>query len=87
MGSFVKTKFLSWKKFESHTLVIDSRTNKQVHKLNEVGAFLWNSLDELSTKEELVNSLVERYEIDQANAKMDVDIFIESLLEKGLVNE
>lgn len=87
MRTFTKTKFLAWKVFENHTLIIDSRTNKQVHRLNEVSAFLWNSLEENKTIDELSNSLISTYEIDKDTALNDVSAFIDSLLEKGLIHE
>jgi hypothetical protein len=87
MRTFIKTQFLAWKKFENHTLIIDSRTNKQVHRLNEIGAFLWNLLDEISNEEELVQVLMKNYEVDETNAKEDVNVFLKALLAKGLIHE
>ncbi len=87
MKRFQKTKFLSWKKFEDHMLIIDSRTKKQVHRLNEVGSFLWNSLDKNQCKEKLVESLIENYEISNEEATRDVQSFLNELLEKALIHE
>jgi hypothetical protein len=87
MKSFVKTKFLSWKEFEDHTLIIDSRTNKQVHRLNEVGSFLWKKLDTHQSAEELVMELTSAYDVTKEDAISDVDLFLSTLKEKALIHE
>ncbi|WP_127714125.1 PqqD family protein [Halobacteriovorax sp. HLS] len=85
MNSLRKTKFLSWKKSPTHTLIIDSRSKKQIHRLNEVGSFLWESIDKVQSCEELLQLLTSEYDIDNEQAKQDIEIFITDLNEKGLL--
>ena len=54
-------------------------------KLNESGAFLWNILKEGSSKEELVEKLLEEYEIDRDFAENDVEKFINILKERDML--
>lgn len=54
-------------------------------KLNESGAFLWNILKEGSSKEELVDKLLEEYEIDRDFAENDVEKFINILKERDML--
>lgn len=58
---------------------------KGIIKLNEVGAFLWSSLEKGATKEQLVEKLLSEYEIDANTATSDVDDFIKYIKEAGLV--
>lgn len=53
--------------------------------LNETGAFLFERLKEDTTEEALVEALLEAYEIDEATAKQDVDIFVSKIREAGIV--
>ena len=47
-----------------------------VIRLNESAGFLWKILQEEVSKEELINSLVKEYEIDETLATNDVEGFL-----------
>lgn len=53
--------------------------------LNEVAAFIWKNLDEAESKEDLVNKILEEFEIDKETATRDVEGFVGALYEHGLV--
>lgn len=53
--------------------------------LNESGAFLFNKMQEETTKEELLANMMSEYKIDEATAKADIEIFIERLQKTGIV--
>ena len=53
--------------------------------LNESGAFLFNKMQEETTKEELLANIMSEYKIDEATAKADIEIFIERLQKTGIV--
>ncbi len=67
----------------SYMAVAVGETSKNFHgmvRLNETGAFLWNKMTEQDCSEEdLVNMLLEEYEIDRETAAKDVRKMIESL--------
>lgn len=48
--------------------------------INEVGVFLWKLLQNDITEEELVEKLLEEYEVDEETAKADVADFIDVLV-------
>ncbi len=53
-------------------------------KLNEVGAFIWNTLAKKdTTREELVDAILSEYEVDRAVAEADADAMIETLQKNG----
>lgn len=56
-----------------------------MHTLNRVGTVLWAKLETRPTREQLVDSLVDAYEVKRATARKDVDGFVEELESKGLV--
>lgn len=53
--------------------------------LNESGALLWRALEKEVLEQELVQSVVTEYGIDEKTAKIDVREFIKDLLEKDLI--
>lgn len=54
-------------------------------KLNETSELLWHYLIEGTTKEELVQVLLYKYEVDEERAKADVEGFVKTLLDAGII--
>jgi hypothetical protein len=55
--------------------------------VNEQGAFLWQQLAQECTEEDLVNAVLEEYEIDRATAQADVAEFVTVLRQRGMLTE
>ncbi len=53
--------------------------------LNDVGAFIWKSLEEDTTEAELVKKILAEYDIDEETAKSDVKEYIGSLRKADLI--
>ena len=47
--------------------------------VNEIGAFLWELLQEETTIEELVAAVLKEYEVDEKTAREDIEEFIDRL--------
>ena len=56
-------------------------------KLNETGCFLWEKLEGGITRDELVNSLLEAYNVDKDTASVGVDKFIAELEKLGCIEK
>lgn len=54
--------------------------------INETGAFLWNSIGDGSTEEELVEALLKEYDVDRETAVSDVHEFSEVLRSKKVID-
>lgn len=50
-----------------------------VYTLNETGAFIWEQIDGKKSVEEIINILIDKYEIDGETATRDVMAFINNL--------
>lgn len=59
--------------------------NDRLVIMTESGALLWRSLEEEKTREELVEILLNEYEVDPETASRDVDEFSEQMREAGLL--
>ena len=54
--------------------------------LSETAAFLWNCLAEgEKSKEQLLNLLLDAYDISTVLALNDIDIFVKTLLQNGII--
>ena len=56
-------------------------------RVNETGAFLWELLREDCDSQKLVDAVVSEYEIDAESARGDIDSFIETLREGGILQD
>lgn len=55
--------------------------------VNELGAFIWNKLQEETTTEQIVKSILEEYEVDEETAVTDTKEFLELLTTHGILSE
>lgn len=53
--------------------------------VNDVGAFIWNNIEKSSSEEELLNLILDEYEVDKASAKEDLDEFLGKLRESEII--
>ena len=44
--------------------------------MNEAAAFMWQNIDEVETKEDLVKMVLDEFEVDEETATRDVENFI-----------
>lgn len=55
--------------------------------LNEVGVDIWKWLQEARTKEEILNLLLDEYEVTRQQAQEDLEAVFTQFLEAGLIEE
>ncbi len=53
--------------------------------LNELGAFLWDRLAQAADEAQLVDAVLESYEVDRETAAADVGEFLENLRRLGIL--
>lgn len=53
--------------------------------LDEVGTAIWHAMQENETLQEVLESLLEQYEVEAEVLERDLSDFVEKLLESGLV--
>ena len=65
----------------------DNYVPNRIMSLNETGAYLWGLLEKGSDKQALIDNLISEYEVDLTTAEKDVDIFLDQLRDKDLIEE
>lgn len=75
---------LEWRDIDDEIVALDAQGAVYL-AVHGSGAFLWRLLADSSTRDGLVDALVETYEIDAARAGDDVDEFLTTLNERGLL--
>ena len=53
--------------------------------LNEVGAYLWELLQQERTKQEMMQQILNTYDVDEATAEKDLGAFLQKLETAGLL--
>ncbi len=56
-----------------------------VINLNQTGALLWKTLENGAEEQDLVQALLDEYDVDKELAEKDVKLFLRKLTEAGLV--
>lgn len=52
---------------------------------NAVSAFIWKNLEKCETPEQIVQLVVESFEIDEEQARIDIYRFLEDLKKAGMI--
>lgn len=66
---------------------VDTKGQAGLIKLNEVGAFLWERLQNGTTEADLVKDLTSEYDVKEEKAAADVKKFLVKLRTQGLLEE
>lgn len=80
----VRAQDLAWREINDEIVALDGKDAVYL-ALQGSGAMLWRLLANSTTRDGLVEALVERYGIDTTRATEDVDAFLASLNERGLL--
>ena len=76
---------------DEHMMVSESGSGldyTRVISLNNSAAFLVQETQQKEfTKEEWVNLLIDKYDVDKASAEADVQLLVDKLAKEGLCNE
>jgi len=80
----LRTVDLEWQEIDSEIVILDGREATYL-TLNGSGAILWRKLAGSATRAELVDALLDAYEVDLSTAAADTDVFLTALTEQGLL--
>jgi hypothetical protein len=82
--SYQKNPEVSCAELDEGAVLLDLNT-KYYYNLNETGLRIWQSLDRVSYISEIVEKIVEEYEVDRDRAARSVKRILEELQKEGLV--
>lgn len=54
--------------------------------VNEVGAFLWGKLQQETSREQLIQSVLDEYDVDEVTVAKDVDEFLAQLTKAEIIS-
>lgn len=56
-----------------------------IFALNETGAYIWRLLEEGLSEDEIIERIVNEFDVDVTQAKNDVRFFLQELMKHGLI--
>ena len=77
-------KSVAYRFIDGQAVLVDTGTNKMM-MLNDTGSDIWQGIQDGKTIAEITASIVHDYEIDNKAAEADVSGFVQTILEKNLV--
>ncbi len=75
---------LDWREVEGELVVLDLRESRYL-SINRTGRVLWGALVEGATRDQLIDRLVDGFDVDRDQAAADVDAFADHLESRGLL--
>lgn len=74
----------AWRVFEDGAVIV-SPTESVMHSLNQVGTRIWELADGTLTLTEILDMVVDEFEVDRAQAEKDITEFCQVLSDKGMI--
>jgi hypothetical protein len=81
---FIKNKNAISENLSEKTFILNNETGIYI-ELNETASDLWNSFENESNSDELMNYLLKEYEVAESIAKTDVDEFVKNCISSKLL--
>lgn len=77
---------VDWKEFDNEGVLLNLATG-YYFRLNQVGTFIWPLISKENNLGDIVNRVVDRFDVSQRQAKSDIHDFIEQLLAENLIQK
>ncbi len=77
---------LDWRVIDDEIVMLDGQQSQYL-ATNASGTLLWQMLHKGATRGQLVDLLVSRYAIDEEQAGSDIDVFLDELRARELLQE
>lgn len=59
--------------------------NVGIFVLTEVASFIWDLLPQVQTEEELLQAILDEYDVEEAAARADLEAFLNKLRKEGII--
>lgn len=82
----LRTDAVEWREIDGEIVALDGRTSSYL-AANATGALLWHALAAGTTRQELVDTLVQQFDLEAERARVDVDRFLAQLAEAGILED
>jgi len=82
---YTRKKRLPWRELEGSVVIVDVETEACI-SLNEVASTIWLAIDGSAGFGEIINKIIDDYEISREQAQEDAEKFLNELLKQGHIH-
>lgn len=86
---FIKNKEIVFRKIAGETILVPISGQladlQRIFSLNPLAEYIWHQLDGKRNLQEIINSIVSNYEVQQGQVVTDIREFISELLKENLI--
>jgi coenzyme PQQ synthesis protein D (PqqD) len=86
---FIRNHDVVSRKIEGELIIVPIRSGvgdlNSLYTLNPVGSALWEFMNEGHTIPEMVQRICDEFEVSDSQARQDIELFLNSLLEEKLI--
>lgn len=75
---------LNIRTIDQETVIVDKNTG-EVHQLNPTASYIWDQFDGVTTIDQVTSKLANEFNIDENQAKVDVNSVVDQLKELKLL--
>ena len=86
MNSISQVDSVIWRRIEDDIVII-SEDGLATHILNKTAAFIWELCNGKNGIDDIITSLLEKFEVPEEEAKADVSEIIDKLLQLGILKQ
>jgi hypothetical protein len=84
MKNIAKSVHLAWRIVGGRAFVINTKTST-LHEFDGLATFIWKEIDAGTTRDDLLRSIVDNYEVSAERASADLDRFLQTLQDHGII--
>lgn len=63
-----------------------AESGDQILSLNEMGSYIWQQMDGNHSLRDILDIICHEYEVEEAQARQDLQLFVEQLLNEKLID-
>jgi len=68
-------------------IIIYNPISGKLHRLNEMAEFIWINLSKKTSTEEILNKIIQEYEVDYKKVNQDIADFIDDFYKQKLISK
>lgn len=84
MTYYIQNADVAWRVYDGEAVLVDP-VDSFVRQLSRTGSHLWEFLEKARSIEQCAKELVEHFDVEIIQARLDSDEFVRTLLEKNLL--
>lgn len=66
-------------------IVLMSEDGQEIHSFEDTGLRVWQGISENQSPDQILQAMLDEYEVDEKVLRADLELFFQELIEKGII--